>query len=58
MVNLDGLAGISYIFCWEDLKEIILGLNKSFSNTKIDITKENIYIFTSRKLSLTVTYWD
>ena len=58
MINVGGSVNLSWIDGWEKLKEVMNGQNAAFSETKIDVTKEQIFISPTGKDAWAVTLWD
>ena len=58
MINVGGGVNLSWIEGWEQLKEVMNGQNAAFSETKIDVTKEQIFISPTGKDAWAVTLWD
>jgi len=58
MINVGGGVNLSWIEGWEQLKEVMNGQNDAFSDTEIDVTKEQIFISPTGKDAWAVTLWD
>ena len=58
MINVGGGVNLSWIEGWEQLKAVMNGQNAAFSETKIDVTKEQIFISPTGKDAWAVTLWD
>ena len=44
MINIGGGNDLSWIEGWVQLKDVMNGQNDAFSETKIDVTKERIFV--------------
>jgi len=58
MINVGGSVNLSWIEGWGQLKEVMNGQNDAFSETEINVTKEQIFISPTGKDAWAVTLWD
>ena len=58
MINIGGGTDLSWIEGWVQLKDVMNGQNDAFSETKIDVTKERIFVSPSGRDAWAVTLWN
>ena len=58
MINVGGGVNLSWIDGWTQLQEVMNGQNNAFSQTGINVTKEQIFISPTGKDAWAVTLWD
>jgi ketosteroid isomerase-like protein len=58
MINIGGGNDLSWIEGWVQLKDVMNGQNDAFSETKIDVTKERIFVSPSGRDAWAVTLWN